>query len=168
MAADSDDVIDFGDLTPIRKVVSIKGPQGVRKFLVCEASSPAATQYRNAGSRSIKLVDGKAAGFEGLHDSEPLLVSLCVFDIQEDGVTPHAAPIGLRVVNSWPNRIVKQFYDLVRELSPGLVEKETVESLTKKIDEAVKQRAELIASEGKPDPKGPASLTEDTSGSAAS
>jgi hypothetical protein len=140
--------LDFGDIAP--KEITIR--MGNRLYIIREASSDAAVKFRNASLKAAKMVDGKLSGMDGLADAEPLLVSLCVFEADTRGIISrdsqgHPIPVTLQTVRGWPNRVQKLCFDKIKEISDGLDEKDTVQSLQKKIVELEKRRKELMAAE---------------------
>jgi len=95
------------DLQPRQIKVEI----GDKSYVLKEASEDAAAKYQNALFRSTTLgPDMKPVKVDGLADIEPLLVSLCLYDGEENLVP-------LDVIRSWPARIVKKLYQWVRENS---------------------------------------------------
>lgn len=138
-------------------------------FVVMEASSDAVVNYRNATTNAARMVDGKLSGWEGLHDAEPLLVAACVYKADEDGkLTPDrdgkARPVGITKVKSWPYEVTKFFFDKIKELTPKLTDKPTVEGIDKQIQALQKQRETLLQEEGAGSGKATTSTTGDISG----
>jgi hypothetical protein len=105
-----DDLFDLGDLEP--KSVSYK--IGGKPYQLREASSAAAAKFRNASISGAKLADGKIVGIGNVGDVEPLLVSLCLFQLGTDGVW---ATVPLDTIKSWPARIVKPLFEMAKEIS---------------------------------------------------
>ena len=83
---------------------------GDKDFILREASGKAAVAWRNARTDAIRLKDGKPVGAKNLASVDPLLVSLCLFDSEGNGV-PLATILG------WPDRVQKQLYDRVKLIS---------------------------------------------------
>lgn len=80
-------------------------------FTLKEATIGAAAKYRNALLECATIgPDGKPSKFSGMADVEPLLVSLCLFDADGNGVP-------LSTVNEWPSRIVKQLFNRIKDVS---------------------------------------------------
>jgi len=80
-------------------------------YTLKEATIGVAAKYRNALLDCATLgPDGKPSKFSGMADVEPLLVSLCLFDVDGNEVP-------LATVNQWPSRIVKQLFNRVKEVS---------------------------------------------------
>lgn len=127
------DDLDFSDITTIEMPFNLKG----KSYTLREASGSAACQYRNAVMNGMTLgPDGKPVKMEGLADSEPLLVSLCVFDDRQN-------PIALNKVRSWPNRVVKRLYEKAKKISQLDESPETVDELIKQRDELTKRIEQL-------------------------
>lgn len=137
---DEQQSFDFDDITPQERPVNIGG----RRYLVREASEGVATRYRNAVMRAGKMADGVVVGIEGLADAEPLLVSLCMFEVMTgngDGQEPYR-PVLLKTVRDWPARVVKPIFEWIKLVS-ALDEAETKEVLFKRIAEAKKKLKKL-------------------------
>ena len=101
------DELDFDDLVEIEVPIKVKG----KDYILREASSQAACAYRNAMIRCTTLgPDGRATRMDNIADTEPLLVSLCLF--QTDG-----KPVDLGTIRSWPTRVVTALYDKAKEIS---------------------------------------------------
>ena len=89
---------------------------------------------------------------DGLAEAEPLLVSLCLRQKLDDGVT---RPVTLDIVLSWPNRVIKPLFEKCKEISdlgegPEGVEEMVKERdrLDKEIDETKKKEEERKNSQG--------------------
>ena len=84
---------------------------GDKKFVLREASSGAATRYRNALLDCATMgPEGKPSKLSGMASVEPLLVSLCLFE--EDG-----KPVPLAEIERWPSKIVKRLFNRVKDVS---------------------------------------------------
>ena len=132
--------LDFDDLAPIEERVSIGG----KKYILREATGDAGCKYRNSLLKATKLgPDGKPVSIEGMADSEPLLVSLCLFELYEqkgsNGVSEtKERPTPLIVVRSWPARVQKALFERAKEIS-DLDEKETLPVLQKRLADTQKK-----------------------------
>ena len=121
----------FNDLAPISVPVEIAGKQ----YLLKEASEDAACRFRNARFEGAKLSDdGRMMSVGNMADVEPLLVSLCLFELYGVNGDTKERPVLLSQVRAWPPRVVKPLFEKVKEMSDGLEEKPTKESLTKQIE----------------------------------
>ena len=99
--------LDFDDLTPISLPVKLQG----KTYSLREASEDAACRWRNAVLKAVKPdSNGKPTCLDNLSDTEPFLVSLCLFDDKDK-------PVPLPVVRSWSARIVKKLFAAVKEIS---------------------------------------------------
>lgn len=97
------------------------------RYIIVEASEDAAKKYKNTAMRATKFSDkGKPSGVDGLADVEPLLVSMCLFKLDETGAR---SPVLLSTVLKWPHRVVEPIYQKARELS-GLKEDKDEEDKT--------------------------------------
>ena len=118
--------IDLSVLQPIRIPFSLGG----NHFVLIEAPSDAVVKWRNAQLNATKIIDGKAAGFNNMADTEPLLVSLCVFKSTGEGSTEvlMGGPqknipqgVSLQGVRGWPYRAQKVLFEKIKKIS-GLEE----------------------------------------------
>jgi len=151
--------LNFEDLTPAEVPVSIAG----RHYVLREATGDAAVKYQNAVTKCSRFTDGKFSGIQGsLADTQPLLVSLCLFDVEhlQGSTDPKlvAKPVAEHVIRSWPYRIQRSLFDRAKELS-GLADEETQETLTKQIADLQEKLAKLQAEED-PSKNGPDTTTD--------
>lgn len=129
------DTLNFDDLTPIALPVRVKG----KDYLLREATGDAVAKWRNAQLRATRLGgDGKPASIDGLADAEPLLVSLCLFEVGQGG---KELPVSVQTVRSWPGRITSALFARAKEISE-LEEKEDRGSLERRI---AKLQEKLVA-----------------------
>lgn len=123
------EVLDFGDLTPI----SVKVKIGAQEYTLREATGDAEIQYRNAQLANSQLVGEKIVRMAGIADTGPLLVSLCLFDSNGNNVP-------IPVIRAWPSRVKEKLFERVKEISdidqPWVVDdlKEHISNLQKKLD----------------------------------
>lgn len=101
--------IIIDDLTPIEVPVTIKGDA----YVLVEASEAAAVVYRNSHLKGIKLHNGKPSGFEGLAESDSLLLSQCLYKI--NGTTRQI--VSQKEIQAWPHRVSKQLVERCKRLS---------------------------------------------------
>jgi len=103
----------------------------LRKYELKEATSDVATHWRNSIINKTKIQDGKAVGLSNVADSEPLLVSMCLF--RAEGKKDN---VKLEEVRSWPSRIVKSLFEKAKEISDlDEDEDDNVEAMEKQIEE---------------------------------
>lgn len=126
------DTLEFDDLAPTEIKVRI----GKDHYLLREASTDAATKYRNAQIAAMRVSDGKVTGMAGIADTDPLLVSLCLFPL-ENGVPKldrHGWPVNVPIsfVRGLRNKITKVLVEKIRSIS-DLDEEDTEESLSTQI-----------------------------------
>lgn len=131
---------DFNDLSVREVPFKYNG----KDYVMREASEAASVAYRNATLRAAKMEDGKVRGMDGLADGEPILVAACVFERYQAGNETRERPVLLAEVNRWPARVVKPLYEKIKEISE-LEDKETVDSLQKRITALEARRRELLA-----------------------
>lgn len=142
------DARDLGSLQPICEEVIIDK----NRYVVTEASEDSVVQHRNVSSAAARYEGGKVVRMEGLHDAEPILVGLNIYDKKDwDKPGVAAEPLGVDTVRVWPNRIVGVLYDIVRKLTPSMdPQPETVKEIDERIGQLAKQREELLRGNGEP------------------
>jgi hypothetical protein len=122
------DALNFDDLSPVEIPVKLSN----KEYVLREASGDAAVKWRNAQVRAARMVDGKVSGVGDIADSEPLLVSLCMWEVTTVSGTRREVPVPLHVVRSWPARVVSTLFEKIKEIS-GLEGTETEETIRKRI-----------------------------------
>jgi len=144
---------DFADLRPASVPVNNIPRAPNRKFVLKEASTEAARRYRNAAMKAAKMQDAKVVGVEGLADADPLLVSLCLFEIN-DKVTVNGQPqlvaTSPQLVASLEHRVTKRLAEWVRFHSDLKEEPQTEEALEKEIGKLNERLAKLREDNNKP------------------
>lgn len=135
---------DFDDITKQEVPVKIQG----KKYVLREATGDAVCKWRNSMMKSTRLSnDGKVTSMDGMADSEPLLVSLCLFELYEKvNGSQGERQVDVKTVRSWPARIQKSLFDKLKQMSQ-LDEKETKESLRKSIADSQKRLKEIEEAE---------------------
>lgn len=136
------DAMNFDD--PTLREVPVK--IGDKRFVLREASGDAACKWRNSILKATKLVDGKPASMDGLADGEPYLVSLCLFELNADGL--ELRPVPLHVVRSWPARVQKALFERVKSMS-DLDDAEDAGALEKTIADAQEKLSRIRSGEDK-------------------
>lgn len=117
--------IDLGDLQPIEVPYKLGG----KSYILKEASGDAVCKYRNALMKSAKMGDDlRVTSVDGIADVEPLLVSLCLFEVTEKG----HRPVSTADVRAWPNRVQKALFEKVKEIS-DLEDKEAKERYRERV-----------------------------------
>ena len=107
---------DESDLAPKEDTVSF----GDRQYIIVEATEDAATKYRNCMMAATRIgADGKPVGTDGIAQAEPLLVSLCMFEVYDKD---KRRPVLLRDVLKWPSQLVGKIFARIQEIS-NLAEK---------------------------------------------
>ncbi len=125
---------------------------GDKKFILREAMEDAACQYQNALFHGMILGEsGKPVKIRNMADTEPLLVSLCLFDAELN------TNVSLETVKALPSRIVKDLFNKAKEIS-GIDEADTRESLRdeqealnkriKALDDAAAKKVPSITTDG--------------------
>ena len=147
------DPIVFTDLAPLQVPVELGG----NKFILTEASGNAAVEWKNAIMLATRMEEGKVVGLGELADSEPLLVSKCLYYADKDGGLPvrgnQADPsklVPLNLIRSWPAKVVRKLFQRVQEISllNETNQEETLETLDEKIAELRSRREALERTEG--------------------
>lgn len=138
MDGGTSDEVDFSRLA--LRTTKVRGPDG-QPYLLRGASAAAAVAFREANLRGQVMEDGKVVGIRGWVESEPLLVSMCLFprDNQEGVGGP---PVPVDRIKAWPVEFMKWAYEWVVDNSPGLVSR-TRESLLEERARVDRQLAEL-------------------------
>ena len=125
------------DLAPIEIPVTILK----KKFILREASGDAACKYRNLQLRSTKMTgssDNKGlqiTSIDGIADAEPLLVSMCLFAVSDEGVVSPKS-VSEQFVRTLPSKYVTKLFEKVQEISGLKEELETEEVLNQQILDA--------------------------------
>lgn len=129
--------LDFNDLS----VVEIKIPISGESYVLREASGDAACKYRNSMLACTQLgPEGKPSSVRGMADCEPLLVSMCLFKVDEKG---NMIPVPIVKVRSWPDRVQKKLAETIKKISNMENDTETVETLEAQIVELEKKIEKL-------------------------
>ncbi len=131
----------FDDLAPITVPVTI----GTGTYLLKEATGDAACKFQNALLKATKLgPEGRPVSLEGLADAEPLLVSMCLFEVvkitnKAGDVVTQERPVPLHVVRGWKNKVQKDLFNRIKVISDIGGEEETEAVLVKRIADAQKK-----------------------------
>lgn len=146
------DEMNFDDLTPVEIPVRHSG----KRYVLREATGDASSIYQNAVVKSAKLgADGKPVGFENVADTEPLLVSLCLYSLDgegrirldNDGNPDPRYRVPLKTVRGWPAKMIKQLYEKAVNISNLRPQQETVETLEEKMAELRTRQEKLVEAE---------------------
>jgi len=110
--------LDFTGEEFQRKELLITGPDGV-DYLLRQASGGAAKRFRNERlARYIVGSDGRIIGMKDTYDLEPLLVHLCLFNLDKDG-NP-TVPVHQNKIESWGENVVEKLFQVAKDLNPEL------------------------------------------------
>lgn len=153
MSAQTNPMLEFDDLTERREPVRI----GKTWYLLIEATGDAVRQWRNARLKASKLEDGKLVSMEGLADIEPLLVSLCLYNLDQTTATPTQPPhdivfkgqVAKEVVGAWPARVQTALYERIKKISDLLDEEKKTPAQQKEEEDALK-KAQSATTAGSP------------------
>jgi hypothetical protein len=108
------DEFNFDTLAPIEVPVKIAG----RNYVLREATGEAAGKYRAASLRGAEITHDDETGqrtikrLESAADVEPLLVSLCLFDVTDGERT-----VSIETVKAWPARVQRALFEKAKEIS---------------------------------------------------
>lgn len=81
-------------------------------YVLKQASAGVSRDYRNKQASIVKLgPNGKPVGFNDIGSVEPFLVSKCLFVKDTD------KPVSYNTVCEWPENVVREIYDDIREMS---------------------------------------------------
>ena len=123
--------LDFDDLSP--RSVNFKYKGG--RYVLHEASEGASVIWRDAVLKATKFVDGKVVGVENLAATEPLLVSLCLFEkLPSANGQEQEKPVPLPTVRAWEGRIIQRIFEKAKLISE-LDDKPDQEKLEKQFAE---------------------------------
>lgn len=167
-------LLSFDDLTLREEPVRIAG----QWYVLREASEGAVCQYRNEGIRAARFdAEGHLSSMDGAANTEPLLVSLCLFYTIGEGPLPDGStgamgtlqvrtgppkdtPINvpLHTVKGWPGRIVQKLFDRAKELSELNEGYSDREEIVRMIESLQKRLEELDAKEAQDDGDGEGTL----------
>ena len=95
------------------------GKEVVREYVLREANGEASARYRSAQAACTDLKDGQPVKIHGIGGLEPLLVSLCLFEVDKDkdGVIKGLKPVPEQRIRSWPQRVQATLYRKAIEIS---------------------------------------------------
>jgi hypothetical protein len=155
----------FDDITRVEVPVTI----WKKKYILVEASEEAHCKWRNFQIAQAKISrTGKVEGIGNVADSEPLLVSLCLYYADENGRLPvnkdgDPSPkflVPLQKIKAWPSRVVSPLFERLKKISKidEVVEKQEVlisdddtpETLEEKILKLKEKREELLQTDRDP------------------
>ena len=135
--------IRLDDLEPVSICFDWKG----KKYVLREASEDAAAKYRNAVQRSFRMnQEGSVVAMDGNADTQSLLVSLCVFELNPQGSKAPEGPVSVGWVRSLPHKMVKRLFEKaerISELSEG-----DEETIVKQIAMLTKRLAKMREGKG--------------------
>lgn len=134
-------------------VIEIPVKIGPKDYVLVEASGGSVCKYKNAmlGTTSVGA-DGKPIlSMSGMVDSEPLLVSLCLWELWTNEANGDIVrkPVHINTVKSWPDRIQSSLYKKAKEISNLQEDEDTIESLQKEQDDLDKRKAVIENSQVK-------------------
>lgn len=134
------------DVDTIEIPVELKSKKGIKHFVLCEASEPAAARYTNAQIKATKMVesaDGSKIGtVDGLSDTEALLISLCLFEVTAEGGRKSVDQAYIK--GNIPHRVCKDLFANAEEIS-GLSGEQTEAQIIAKIKELQKKLDKIRA-----------------------
>ncbi len=105
---------DFGSL----KVISIPvvDPSG-KNLILQEASGDTVKRFNDERTRCLKFQDGGVSSVVGQGNLEMFLVSLCLFETDEDGKLIPEKYIPISTLQKWPGRVVTALFNKAKEIS---------------------------------------------------
>src|SRR5262249_48389219 len=135
--------MEFDSVIPVEVPVRI----GDERFVLREASEDAAVRWRNACARCARMVDGKVVAVGDIADTEPQLLSWCLYEGETIRLLPDGSPdpkhlVSAQRIRRWPARVVKALYDEARRIS-GLDERDTRKTLLDRIAKLKEQLDQL-------------------------
>jgi hypothetical protein len=101
--------LNFDDLATLEEHFAFQGAS----YVLREPTAEAACRWKNAITRAVRMgPDGKPSGVVDIADTDPLLVSLCLWEVK-DG---KEVPVPLATVRSWPSRVLNRLFERAREM----------------------------------------------------
>ncbi len=140
---------DFGSLEIIE--TSVVGPNG-KKYILREANEESVARFTNARTRCMTLQDGGVTAVAGMGDLSLLLVSLCLFEVGEDGEANLKKNVSVEVLKSWPGRVIRPLFDEAKRISE-IDQDDDVESLEKQYKELGERIAKIREDMAKNEPE---------------
>ena len=104
---------DDNDLAPREVQVKIRGED----YVLREADAFAAIRFRNAAVAGMRMKDGKVVGVEGIANLESLLLSMCLFKVEQKNGERVLAKVTEGFVLKLPSRISKQLFEQAKKIS---------------------------------------------------
>lgn len=86
---------------------------GAKKFVLREPTADTASRFRSAAARCMKMSGDNLSSIDGIGGIEPLLVSLCLFEVDAEGFR-QAVPLG--TIMTWPSKVIKPLFALAKQL----------------------------------------------------
>lgn len=127
----------FDDLAPIQVPITWRG----KEYKLCECDVPGVAKFKSVAAANFKYANGEMAGLSNIGDMDPLLVTLCLKRVLEDGTL---SPVDRAFVDKLPSKMVRDLADRARDINPALDEKPTKESLDKQISRLTAMREKLF------------------------
>lgn len=115
-------------------------------YVVKEASEDAYTSYRNATMQHLKVIEskeGNQGSFTGGAEADTILVTKCLFKVEKNGEAEREVPVPIHFVKGLKRSITSRLYQWIRKNSGMDEEQETVEFLTKRIQDDTKKLERL-------------------------
>lgn len=124
---------DFGSLEIIE--IPVVGPDG-KNYILRETSGDAAAQFNSMRAKCAKYAGGDVSEVTGVGQIPLFLVSLCLFNVKEDGAINLNSPVAPGVLRSrsWPERVIKRLYAKALEISE-IDQDDDLDSLRKQYQE---------------------------------
>lgn len=107
------EALEFDLSAPIVIPVKLKDKDGeLKDYELREANGDVACRWRNAILQRTTLgPDGKPSSLGAIADTEPILVSLCLFEAG----TNRNVPVG--TIRQWPSKVQKALFEKAKEIS---------------------------------------------------
>lgn len=129
------------------KEISVDMPGG-KQYVLRQPKGSAVTQWKNAQAKAARMTNGKVTGVDGIASTEPLLVSLCLFELYQVNGETKERPVPINVIANWPSQIQSDLFDdairlgnLAPRRTPAKV-REEIKNLQGELDELLQQEAE--------------------------
>lgn len=122
---------DFSDLEIIE--IPVTGPDK-KKYILREASGDAVARFNNARAQCVKFTEGGGHTVRGPGHLEIFLLTLCLFQTDEDGNAILTSSVKEGTLKPWPDRVLSKLFDKAKEISELDQEDSDLESLKKQRD----------------------------------
>lgn len=141
------DEFDYDSL----EVIDVPVKYGGKKYVLREASGDTGRKFNDARTKCMHFQDGGVSGVEGVGGLPIYLLSMCLFETDEDGVVQPKRHVTQEALKSWPERVIQPLFMKAREI--GELDQDSLESLRKQYKELGERIAKMEEDAVKNEPK---------------